>query len=131
MYSNIALFLFTQSLSSSGSIQFEFEILGNIQRELLKQHQSTWCYSWLKLIHFRKMVKEDGLVKTNMLFYIKPQVRKHVSEVLSTLMCSQKYAFSLSSKTHRSTIRVHTTVLMLFKLPTLKRSKTIELHVVT
>ena len=48
----------------------------------------------------------------------------------STLMRFQKYAFSLSSETHRS-IRVHTTFLMRFRLSTLKRSKTIELHVVT
>ena len=39
-------------------------------------------------------------------------------------------AFSLSSKTHRP-IRVHTTVLMTFRLSTLKRWKTIELQVVT
>ena len=38
-------------------------------------------------------------------------------------MLFQKYAFSLSSKKHRS-IRVHTTVLMRFRI---KRSKTIEL----
>lgn len=62
------VFLFTQSLLSSGSIQFEFEILGNIQRELLKQHQSTWCYSWLKLVHFRKMVKLDGFIKNENCF---------------------------------------------------------------
>ena len=41
----------------------------------------------------------------------------------------QKYAFSLLWKTHRS-IRVHTTVLMRFRLSTLKRSKTIKLYVV-
>ena len=39
-------------------------------------------------------------------------------------------AFSLSSETHRS-IRVHTAVLMRFRLSTLKLSKTVELHVVT
>ena len=39
-------------------------------------------------------------------------------------------AFSLLSKTRRS-IRVHTTVLMRFRLPTLKLSKTIELLVET
>ena len=50
-------------------------------------------------------------------------------KALSTLMLFQKYAFSLSSKKHRS-IRVLTTVLMRFRLSTLKRSKTIELHVV-
>ena len=49
---------------------------------------------------------------------------------LSTLTLFQKYAFSLSPKKHRL-IRVHTTVLMRYRLPTLKRSKTIELHVVT
>ena len=127
LYNNTSLFLFTQSLSSSGSIQFEFEILGNIQRELLKQHQSTWCYSWLKLIHFRKMVKLDGFIKNENCFLKKSQVRKHVSEALSTPVCSQKYAFSPSSKTRRSTIRVYTTVLMRFRLP--KRSKRIALHV--
>ena len=42
----------------------------------------------------------------------------------------QKYAFSLSKETHRW-IRVHSTVLMRFRLSTLKRSKTMELHVVT
>ena len=42
----------------------------------------------------------------------------------------QKYAFSLLSKTRRS-IRIHTTVLMRFRLPTLKLSKTIELLVET
>ena len=40
----------------------------------------------------------------------------------------QEYAFSLSSKTHRS-IRVRTTVLMRFRQPTLERSKTTELRV--
>jgi len=123
LYNNTSLFLFTQSLSLSGSIQFEFEIFGNIQRELLKQHQATWRYSWSKLIHFRRMVKLDGFIKNEHSFLKKPQARKHVSDALSTLMCSQKYAFLLSSKTHRSKIRVHTTVLMHFKLPTLKRSK--------
>ena len=59
------------------------------------------------------MVKLDGFIKNENCFLKKSQVRKHVSEALSTLMCSQKYAFSLSSKTHRSTIRVYTTVLML------------------
>ena len=49
---------------------------------------------------------------------------------LSTLMRFQKYALSLSSKTHRS-IRVYTTVLMCFWLSTQKRSKTIEWHVGT
>ena len=39
----------------------------------------------------------------------------------------QKYAFSLSSKTHRS-IHVHTTALLRFRLSTLKRPKTIGLH---
>ena len=48
-------------------------------------------------------------------------------KALSALMLFQKYAFSLSPKKHRS-IRVHTTVLMRFRLTTLKRSKTIELH---
>ena len=42
----------------------------------------------------------------------------------------QNYAFSFSSKTHRS-ICVHTTVLMRFRLPTLNRSKTIASHVLT
>ena len=42
----------------------------------------------------------------------------------------QKYTFSLSSKT-QLLIRVHTTVLMRFRLFALKRSKTIEMHVVT
>ena len=41
---------------------------------------------------------------------------------LFTLMRFQKYAFSLSSKTHRS-IRVHRTVLMCFRLSTLKNQK--------
>ena len=41
-------------------------------------------------------------------------------------LCVWKYAFSLSSKTHRGSIRVHTTVLM---RSFVKRSKTIELHV--
>ena len=50
-------------------------------------------------------------------------------KALSAPMLFQKYAFSLSSKKHRS-IRVHITVLMCFRLSTLKRSKTIELHVV-
>ena len=50
-------------------------------------------------------------------------------KALSTLMFFQKYAFSLSPKKHRS-IRVHTTVLMRYRLSTLKRLKTIELHVV-
>ena len=40
----------------------------------------------------------------------------------------QNYAFLFSSKTHRS-IRVHTIVLMRFRLSTLKHYKTIELHV--
>ena len=39
-------------------------------------------------------------------------------------------AFTLSSKKLRA-IRVHTTVLMRFRLSTLKRLKTIELHFVT
>ena len=42
----------------------------------------------------------------------------------------QKYAFPLSLKTHRS-IHVHYTVLMRFRLFTLKLSKTIKLYVVT
>ena len=42
----------------------------------------------------------------------------------------RKYAFSLSSKMHRS-IRVHTTVLMRFRLSALYRSETVELRVVT
>ena len=42
----------------------------------------------------------------------------------------QKDPFSFSSKAHRS-ICVHTTVLMRFRLSTLQRSKTIDLHVVT
>ena len=48
---------------------------------------------------------------------------------VSTLTLFQKYAFSVSSSAHRS-IRVHTTVLMHFRLPTLKRLKAIELQVV-
>ena len=48
---------------------------------------------------------------------------------LPTLMCFQKYAFKLSSKTHLS-IRVHATILMRFKLSKLKRSKRRELYVV-
>ena len=40
----------------------------------------------------------------------------------------QNYAFLFSSKTHRS-IRVHTIVLMRFRLSTLEHYKTIELHV--
>ena len=47
-------------------------------------------------------------------------------QALSTPMRFQKYAFSLSSQTHRF-IRVHTTVLMRFRMST--RIKTIELHV--
>ena len=50
--------------------------------------------------------------------------------LLSTLIRFQKYAFSFSSKLHRS-IRVHTTVLVRFRLSALKRSKTKDLHVVT
>ena len=42
----------------------------------------------------------------------------------------QKYAFSLSLKKDRS-IRVHTKVLMRFRLSTVKRSKTVELHAAT
>ena len=49
---------------------------------------------------------------------------------VDTQMRFQKYAFSLSSKTNRSS-RVHTTALMLFHLSTIKLSKTIQLHVVT
>ena len=66
------------------------------------------------------------------LFFLPPFNKIDLSafKALSTLMLFQKYAFSLSSKKHRS-IRVHTTVLMCFRLSTLKRSKTIELHVVT
>ena len=52
------------------------------------------------------------------------------SYALSTLNAFQKYAFPLSLKTHRS-IHVHSTVLMRFRLFTLKLSKTIKLYVVT
>ena len=63
------------------------------------------------------------------------QTAKHTTSMVgdlgpvSTLTLFQKYAFSVSSRAHRS-IRVHTTVLTRFRLPTLKRLKTIELHVV-
>ena len=49
---------------------------------------------------------------------------------LSSFGPAHTNAFSLSLKTHPS-IRVHTTVLMCFRLSTLKWLKTIELHVVT
>ena len=55
---------------------------------------------------------------------------KRFSKALITLIRFKKYAFSLSSIMHPS-IRVHATVLMDFGLSTQKRSKTIELHVVT
>ena len=51
-------------------------------------------------------------------------------EALSTLLLFQKCTLSLSSKTPWST-DVHTTVLMRFRLSTLKCSKAIELHDVT
>ena len=54
----------------------------------------------------------------------------HCEKALSTPMRFQKYAFSLSSETHQS-IRVHTNVLMRFRLSTPKRSRKIELRVVT
>ena len=55
---------------------------------------------------------------------------KHFSKALFTLIRFKKYAFSLSSIMHRS-IRIHSTVLTHFRLSTQKRSKTIELDVMT
>ena len=60
-----------------------------------------------------------------------PQVGHLIfTKALSTLMRFQTCTFSLSSKTHRS-IRVLTTVFLSFRLSSLKRLKTIELHVMT
>ena len=52
--------------------------------------------------------------------------RKLTVESIGTLMRFQNFAVSLLSKTHRS-LPVHTTVLMRFRLFTLKRSKTIDI----
>ena len=57
-------------------------------------------------------------------------VKQEVSHSMSFLGPVHTNAFSLSSETHRS-IRVHTAVLICFRLSTLKLSNTVELHVVT
>ena len=57
-------------------------------------------------------------------------VKQEVSPSVPFLGTVQANAFLLSSETHRS-IRVHTAVLMHFRLSTLKLPKTVELHVVT
>ena len=57
-------------------------------------------------------------------------VKQEVSPSMSFLGPVHVNAFLLSSETHRS-IRVHTAVLLRFRLSTLKLSKTVELHVVT
>ena len=128
---NNGLCLFTQSLLSSGSIQFEFEILGNIQRELLKQHQATWCYSWLKLIHFRKMVKLDGFIKNENSF-----LKNHKYENMCLMPCPHQCALkSMRFRYHQKRIDQRFASTQPFwcvlNCPTLKRSKTIELHVTT
>ena len=51
----------------------------------------------------------------------------NILHYLSTLMRYQKYAFLLSFTTRRL-IWVYTTVLMRFRLATLRSSKTTELH---
>ena len=107
LYNNIALFLFTQSLSSSGSIQFEFEILGNIQRELLKQHQATWCYSWLKLIHFRKMVKLDGFIKNENCFLKITSTKTCVWGLVHTNVLSKVCVFAVIKNASINDSRLH------------------------
>ena len=61
-----------------------------------------------------------------LLLYVKEEV-SHSVPFLGTV---QANSFLLLSETHRS-IRVHSAVLMRFRLSTLKLAKTVELHVVT
>ena len=89
------------------------------------------CLS-LKILHKHCFSLEDcntqekleAMVMVNKVYY------GHCERALSTPMRFQKYVFSLSSETHQS-IRVHTNVLMRFRLSTPKRSRKIELRVVT
>jgi len=54
--------------------------------------------------------------------------KKKKKKSITDLSPDHTNAFSLSMKTHQS-IRVHTTIWMRFRQSTLKRSKTIEMHV--
>ena len=87
--------------------------------------------SQLLILLKSKQALDSKIPKISVFFFpLFHKIDLRAFKALSAPTLFQKYAFSLSSKKHRS-IRVHTTVLMRYRLSTLKRSKTIELHVVT
>ena len=93
---------------------------------LIAQYVST---SYLTQEQRSTRLQDSGLPRFRCFSSPLDKIDLRAFKALSTLMFFQKYAFSLPPKQHRS-IRVHTTVLMRYRLSTLKRLKTIELHVV-